>query len=64
MRGGEGVNTGPYKPKLEVKGPYSEPKLYDVPDAWYYLENEHVEIHLQAMGPDGLMHYIVKVKNA
>jgi len=55
---------GPYKPKMEIKGPYAEPKSRPVPDAWYYRKGGSIEIHLQAMGREGLMHYILKVGRA
>jgi len=46
-------------PKIEVMGPYKPTGKFF--DGWYYRNGTKVEVHLQAMGPDGLMHYRITI---
>ena len=55
------IASGPHTPEVEVKGPYAlEDGPY--PHAWFYREKGRINLHLQAVGKQGVMHYIVNVR--
>lgn len=49
------MTKGPYHPRLFVSGPYKRNDT--TPFVWYYRKRKHIEIHLQADGISGLMHF-------
>lgn len=53
------IPSGPHKLKLNTFGPYGP--TGNPAEVWYYRERGKFQLHLQAPGPRGLMHYIVEI---
>lgn len=51
---------GPFKPKLEINGPFA--RSTPLPKVWWYGDPRYVQVHIQAPGDNGTMiHYVVTI---
>lgn len=52
---------GPIKTNIQIHGPYASRE--GLPEAWCYIENGIVEMHLQTEGPNNdLVHFVLKAR--